>query len=376
MLLILLVISLLFWCIILLLPWRPWSTKESFDRCNGHIPLSSLDTLTVLIPARNEAPQLGKILPSILSQGTGITVLVVDDCSDDETAEVATKILDSQGVVIKGKPLQEGWVGKLWALEQGLKHVKTKYILLMDADIVLERGILSSVLSFMEKKDIDFFSLMAWLNMEYFLERLFMPAFVYFFKLLYPFKLANKKGNFVAAAAGGFILTKTEILKNIGAFSTLKGSIIDDCTLAQKVKDRGYTTFVGLTKCVKSIRKYQNLATIWHMVERTAYTQLLYNPFLLILATFLLVTCFIVPTVGLFSCNLLTLVISLTTLFIMYISYVPVLRYYDLNPLIGVTLPFVASLYLAMTWSSAVRYYLGVGAAWKGRKYINKSKDK
>ncbi len=332
-----------------------------------------LDTLTVIIPARNEAQQLKISLPSVLCQGTGLTVLVVDDQSDDNTAEVSTKILNGQGEVIKGRPLPKGWTGKLWALEQGLKHVKTKYVLLMDADIVLERGLLPSVLSFMEKKGVDFFSLMAWLRMEYLTERFFMPAFVYFFKLLYPFKLANKKGNFVAAAAGGFILTKTKLLKEIGAFSTLKDSLIDDCTLAGRVKASGYTTFMGLTRCARSMRKYKNLATIWHMVERTAYTQLLYNPFLLILTTFLLVTCFIIPVIGLFSCNPLTLVISLTTLSIMYISYMPVLRYYGLNLFIGVTLPLVAGLYLAMTWSSAVRYYLGGGTAWKGRKYKNKS---
>jgi len=365
----LLTISLLLWLIILLLPWKPWGTEERFEHCHIDDSFSLLNNLTILIPARNEAQSLKMSLPSVLCQGNGLSVLVVDDCSDDKTAEVAAKILNGQGHVIRGKPLPKDWIGKLWALEQGLRHVKTDYLLLMDADIVLEKGLLSSVLSFMQEKHIDFFSLMAWLRMEYLAERLFMPAFIYFFKLLYPFKLANKQKSFVAAAAGGFILTKTKILKEIGAFSSIKGSIIDDCTLAKKVKNKGYATFIGITKCIKSIRHYKDLGTVWKMVERTAYTQLEYSLLWLLLATFLLLTCFAVPVIGLFYGGPLTLVMSLTTLFIMFISYLPILRYYDLHPLIGLTLPLVASLYLAMTWSSALRYHLLDGTAWKGRKY-------
>jgi len=366
------VISFILWIIIISVPWKPWTTQEHFDRCH-YKSHTYLDDVTVLIPARNEAEQLKKTLPSILSQGEGIFVIVVDDCSDDDTQEVATHILKENGLVIRGKPLPEGWSGKLWALEQGLPYVKTNYILLLDADIILKEKVLSSALSDMRKKRIDFFSLMAYLQMTSLVERLFMPAFVYFFKLLYPFKLANRKGFFVAAAAGGFILTKTAVLKSVGAFSSIKGAIIDDCTLAKKVKQKNFSTFIGLTKCVKTIRKYETLGAIWRTVERTAYTQLKHNPFLLLLVTLLMVIAFLVPVAGLISGlitpSYLTLVISSLTLFIMFISYKPILRYYEQNSLTGLALPFVATFYLAMTWSSALKYYLGKGASWKGRHY-------
>ncbi len=351
-----------------MLPWRPWSTRERFDSCDTTSPFS-LKEITVLIPARNESASLKKSLPSVLCQGPDIRVIVVDDCSEDDTFSVAKTILKDKGTVIKGRPRPEGWSGKLWALEQGLSHVTTPYVLLMDADIVLEKGTLLSALTFSKKNDLDLFSLMAWLRMENRVEKYFMPAFIYFFKLLYPFSLANSRNKLIAAAAGGFVLVQLKALKEIGAFSSLKNAIIDDCTLARLIKNRGGKIFIGLTKCVKSKREYKCLKDIWQMVERTAYTQLHYNPLLLLVATSLLILSFLIPLAGLFWGGALTFVISLFALSIMYISYLPVLRYYDLCPCICFTLPVVALLYLAMTWSSAWKHYFGKGAVWRGRYY-------
>jgi len=354
------------WLAIILLPWKPYSTREHLDRChfkNGH----SLGEVTVLIPARNEALTLKESLPSVLSQGPDLKVIVVDDCSEDDTSLVAKDILGSQGEVIKGRPCPEGWSGKLWALEQGLAHVKTPFVLLMDADILLEDGILYSALSSLKELRVDMVSLMAWLRMDNLVEKLFMPAFIYFFKLLYPFKLANGPSRLIAAAAGGFILVKSDTLRNIGAFSSIKEAIIDDCTLARSIKKSGGRIFIGLTKCVRSIRQYSHLADIWQMVSRTAYTQLHYNPALLVVATLLMVVAFVVPIVGLFSSQFSTTIISFSALFVMFVSYLPVLRYYNLSPILGLTLPFVAFLYLAMTWSSAWQHYFGKGVHWRGR---------
>ncbi len=361
-------LSLFLWILILLLPWQPWRTKERFDSCEG-CEREVLGELTVLIPARNEAASIKHSLTSLLSHSEELKIIVIDDCSDDGTDKVAKEILGDRGKVIGGTNPPHGWSGKLWALEQGLREVKTKYVLLLDADIVVERGIVSSALSFMMKNKIDLFSLMAWLHMKHPVERLFLPAFVYFFKLIYPFSLVNKKGHFVAAAAGGFILTKTTLLRQLGAFSSIRDCIIDDCNLARLVKRNGGTLFLGLTHCVKSIRQYKGLDEIWKMVERTAYTQLGYNPVLLLIVTILMVLAFVVPVLGIVYGSILTLVISFLTLFIMAISYRPVLKYYFLPDWLCFTLPLVAVFYMGMTWSSAAKYYLGQGAAWKGRTY-------
>ena len=363
-----LALSLFLWILILLLPWQPWRTRELFDSCDvgESKPLSEV---TVLIPARNEAASIHRCLTYLLNQPVGLNIIVIDDCSDDGTDKVAKEILGGRGKVVRGTDPPHGWSGKLWALEQGLRKVKTKYVLLVDADIVVEKGVISSALSFMTKNKIDLFSLMAWLHMKHPVERLFLPAFVYFFKLIYPFSLVNKRGHFVAAAAGGFILTKTTLLRQLGAFSTIRDRIIDDCNLAKLVKRNGGTLFLGLTHCVKSIRQYRGIDEIWKMVERTAFTQLGYSPFLLLIVTVLMILAFVVPVLGIVYGSLLTFVISFLTLFVMAISYRPVLKYYFLPNWLCFTLPLVAVLYMGMTWSSAVKYYLGQGAAWKGRTY-------
>ncbi len=363
-----LLLSLVLWITILLLPWQPWRTKERFDSCEvreGKL----LRDVTVLIPARNEAASIHHCLTSLLGQPGELRIIVVDDCSDDCTGRVARDILGDRGKVIRGTPPPQGWSGKLWALEQGLREVKTSYVLLLDADIVVEKGVVSSALSFMMKNNIDLFSLMAWLHMKLPVERLFLPAFVYFFKLIYPFSLVNKKGHFVAAAAGGFILTKTTLLRQTGAFSAIRDCIIDDCNLARLVKRNGGALFLGLTHCVKSIRQYKGLDEIWKMVERTAYVQLGYSPWLLLTTTGLMALAFVVPFIGLFHGHYLTFVMSFLTLFAMAISYRPVLKYYFLPDWLCLSLPLVAVMYMAMTWSSAMKYYFGAGASWKGRTY-------
>ena len=358
--------GLIIWLAIIFLPWHPWLTTENLCSKPKNVD-AFLDDLTVLIPARNEEATISQCIKGVKRQGKDIRIVVIDDCSSDNTYSICKEILDDRDILLKGEKLPSGWSGKLWALEQGLKYVKTKYVLLLDADILLKPGIVSTALKKMKDEGISFLSLMAWLRMENILERLFMPAFIYFFKLLYPFSLSNKKRVPVAAAAGGFILTKKDLLEKVGGFSSLKNALIDDCTLAKKVKREGAKTFIGLTKDVISLRKYERLSTIWNMVSRTAYSQLKFNPLLLILVTFIMFIAFIVPLAGLFIKGLFLK--GLLTLFLMSLSYLPTLFYYGQNPFIAITLPFVAFLYLCMTWSSAINYYLGKGASWKDRSY-------
>ena len=369
----LLILSLILWTTILFLPWRPWSTKQSLEPLIS-IKDVSLKEITVLIPARNEEDILKKTLPSVINQGFGLNIIVIDDQSNDNTKKVAEEILNKykdkiKGVVLEGKKKPPKWSGKLWALQQGLEKVNTRYVLLLDADIYLKDKILKSALKYLKGNNLGMVSLMAMLRTDSFIERLFIPSFIYFFKLLYPFSLVNKKNSFVAGAAGGFILTKSSILKSIGAFESLKDALIDDCRLAQLIKKGGNSIFLALTHGVISIRSYNSLNKIWQMVSRTAYTQLKYNPFLLALVAFIMMIAFFMPLIGLFSFNVKAVFISTLTLLIMAISYMPILRYYGLSSLWAFSLPVVGIFYLFMTLSSAKNYYLGKKAQWKGRIY-------
>ena len=356
------------WLTILLLPWRPWSTNEVLD-VSSPLPEVDLGDITVLIPARNEAETIKATLPALTAQGRGLNIILIDDQSSDGTGQVARKAVDENLLIIKGKSLPSGWTGKLWALEQGRSHIRTPFTLLLDADIEPLPGIIGELKRAMQERDVQLISLMAELRMETFWERLLMPAFIYFFKLLYPFRLSNTGTSRVAAAAGGCILLETRLLHEIGGFDSLRGELIDDCALARRIKTLGYKTWIGLTHSVRSIRPYEKLRTIWEMVARTAFTQLNYSGLLLALCTAIMVLSFVVPGLGLFLPSGMAKFFSALGLAIMILCYLPTLKFYGLPGRWALALPLIGILYLAMTWTSAMRYWLGGGSHWKGRAY-------
>jgi hopene-associated glycosyltransferase HpnB len=360
--------GLLIWISILVLPWRPWSTRESLDSLPDTQDYD-LSDITVLIPARNEALTIADTLSALKQQGCGLNIILVDDQSTDNTAELAKSVNLKHLTIISGTELADGWSGKLWALEQGRQYVKTPYLILLDADIVLAKNLIPVVLEKVKNEQLQMLSLMAFLKMDSFWETLLMPAFIFFFKLLYPFHLSNKPNSWVAAAAGGFIFIETNILEELGGFNCIKDTLIDDCSLAKQVKQKKHEIWTGMTHSAISIRSYESLSSIWQMVARTAYTQLFYSPVLLLLCTLLMVTAFGLPIAALLQGQGLTFISGSIILFIQVFCYLPTLRYYSVNPLYALLLPFIGVLYLVMTWSSAYRYYFAKGANWKGRYY-------
>ncbi len=331
--------------------------------------------VTVLIPARNEARVIQKTLRSLASQGAALNVVVVDDQSTDDTAEIARKTTTHSLLVISGQPLPAGWSGKLWALEQGRPLVKTPLTLLMDADIELRPGLVRTLRDKMATDDLQFVSLMVEPSMTGRWEKLLMPAFVYFFKLLYPFRLSNSPFPKVAAAAGGCILLKTRLLEEIGGFAALRGALIDDCTLARKVKSVGGKTWLGLTHSARSLRSYTRLGDLGDMVARTAFTQLKYSNGLLMLCTAVMVIGFWLPWLGLFYPSAEVKTTAVAALIAMMLSYMPTLKFYGRSPTWAFAMPLIGTFYLAMTWSSAIRYWRGERARWKDRAYTSRARD-
>lgn len=360
------------WCSLLLLPWRPYRTSEQIDAnsnasSNANHSDTRLDHITVLIPARNEAPYIQQTINCVKEQGAGIRVVVIDDQSSDDTAEQA-RLLGAQ--VISGVTPPTGWSGKLWALEQGLQVVQTPYTLLLDADIELSPGMVATLYQKARQENLALVSLMAQPPMTNFIERLLMPAFIFFFKLLYPFGLANKPNSKVAAAAGGCILVETQALRSINAFSSLHDALIDDCTLAAHIKKTGLRTWLGLSHDARSQRGYQHLEPIWQMVARTAYTQLKYSALLLFACTLIMVAMFwLAPLLFLLQPTEATFTLGAMVWFCMIFAYTPTLIYYDRSPMWVFALPVIGTLYLAMTWTSAFRYWRGERASWKNRQY-------
>ena len=359
--------AILIWLTILILPWRPWSTRESLD--GDPLTQNDLSDITVLIPARNEAEVISETLESLQQQDEKINVVLVNDQSDDDTFTIANQSGLENLVIVEGKTLPDGWSGKLWALEQGRTCIDTKYILLLDADIKLTPGIISSLLAKIKDHHFDMVSLMAFLRMQNFWEKLLIPAFIYFFKLLYPFHLSNSPASSIAAAAGGCILVKKETLQGIGGFEAIRNDLIDDCALARQIKKTGGKTWIGLSHSAISLRHYDSLKSVWDMVARTAFTQLRYSISLLILCTVLMILSFLIPVILLFTPLFWTKIISVVSLMIMFISYLPTLKYYSVEYYWCLFLPVTGFLYLLMTWSSAYHHYFKHGAHWKNRHY-------
>jgi hopene-associated glycosyltransferase HpnB len=288
----------LLWVALLFVPWRPWSTRECLEPLNEQAELN-LGDVTVLIPARNEAAVIQRTLVALRNHRNALHVILVDDQSADETASLALSTLDSRQLVLKGKPLPSGWIGKLWALEQGWRNTQTELILLLDADIELDPRMIGALKQKLIDEQLDLVSIMAQLRMETFWEKLLAPAFIYFFKLLYPFSLGNNPNSALGVAAGGCILVRSEALRKTGAFASIRNAIIDDCALAASLKKSGGRTWTGLSLAVRSHRPYPHFSNFCEMIERTAFTQLRYSIWLLLTTTFVMVLVFWFPWSGL-----------------------------------------------------------------------------
>ena len=359
------------WLGILLAPWQSWRTRERLEVTRAHED-RDLSNVTVLIPARNEADVIGDVITALGRQGRGLSIILVDDRSEDGTAEIARCDVPENCdlEIVSGTELPPGWVGKMWALEQGRERLTRPLVLLLDGDISLAPGTLSALLDAKREKGVVFLSLLAALDMRGFWQALLMPAFVYFFKLLYPFYLSNGGGRLIAAAAGGCILTERDTLEGIGGFASIKGAIIDDCSLARAVKRQGGRTWIGLTHAVTSLRPYDGLGAIWFMVARSAFTQLRHSLLLLLLCTLVFALACALPSIILDAIPVLgAKLIAIAALLFMVVSYLPTLRYYSIHPLLALTMPFIGMLYLAMTWKSAYDYWRGRRSLWKGRVY-------
>jgi len=356
------------WIITALLPWQPWRNREVLE-LDTEAQKVDLSDITVVIPARDEACIIADTLGALKQQGQGLHIILIDDESSDGTAEIAQSVGLDNIQIIRSETLPKGWTGKLWAQEQGLQKVKTPLTLLLDADIYLQAGILASLKAKHDGEELQFVSLMAMLKVDSFWEKMLMPAFIYFFKMLYPFALANSCDSKIAAAAGGCILVDTQVLHAIGGMAAIKDAVIDDCSLAKKIKSAGYGTWVGLTHGVRSQRPYLSLLEIWDMVARTAFTQLFYSNSLLLVCTLIMLLMYLLPLYGLVFFAGSAWFFSMLSWLIMLGIYLPTLRFYALNKMWALWLPVIAGLYLLMTWTSALRYWRGERSRWKGRIY-------
>jgi hopene-associated glycosyltransferase HpnB len=332
--------------------------------------------LAVVIPARDEAQGIGACIGSLLQQdyAGAWTIILVDDGSSDGTAAIARQTAAALGAqqrldVIAGAPLPAGWTGKLWALAQGIgvaKRAGPEYVLLSDADIVYAPDVLTSLVARAQAGGLVLTSLMVKLRCESLAERALIPAFIFFFEMLYPFAWVNQPQAATAGAAGGCMLVRADTLAQAGGIDAIRNALIDDCALAGVLKARG-PIWLGLTERAHSIRAYPGFNDIGHMVARSAYAQLRYSP--LILAGVLAgmgLTYLVPPLIALFGTGW-GRILGLAAWLLMAIAFQPTLRFYRVSPLWGIALPAIAFCYTLFTLDSALQFWRGKGGLWKGR---------
>lgn len=370
-------ISLAIWIVLTFFRGAFWHLQPFDDDAVPPKPLDHWPRVTALLPARNEAETIARTVDSLIAQDYHgeFRIVIVDDHSEDQTAALAQRIADVRGVadhlaILPAAPLQPGWTGKLWALQQGVEHAATsppEYFWFTDADITHAPDTLRRLVSRAESQHLDLVSLMVLLQAQTRPERLLIPAFLYFFLKLYPPRWIVDSKARTAGAAGGCILLKREALERIGGITAIRNEVIDDCSLARAVKRSGGAIWMGLTRKSVSLRTYDTFSEIRDLIARTAFTQLNYSPLLLLGTIVGMLLTYLLPVVFVFGNEPLVWRVSLASWALMTITYLPTIRFYKLSPLWAPLLPVAAAFYSYATCLSANRYWLGRGGQWKGR---------
>jgi hopene-associated glycosyltransferase HpnB len=354
--------------------WRPVELRQPV--CQE----KSLASVVAVIRARNEAEMITETLRSLFAQDYegNVHIVLVDDHSNDKTADIARQFTNKTGyperlTIVQGSALPPGWTGKLWAVHQGLAEARRHnpdFILLTDADISHAPDSLKQCVLHAVKERADLVSLMVRLHCRSMAEKALIPAFVFFFFMLYPPRWVADRQRSTAAAAGGCMLVRPHALDKIGGIEAVRGSLIDDCALAKAIKQSGGDVRLYATRTTSSTRHHENIGELWSMIARSAFTQLKYSWPLLIVAILGMGVIFIAPPLlVLFDNDGFVRTAGLVAWITMFVAFQRILRLYDRSPAWGLTLPAIALFYVATTLRSAIKHCFGKGGGWKGRVY-------
>jgi hopene-associated glycosyltransferase HpnB len=370
--------TLAIWLYLLLARGGFWLARETDRALLPGKNLPDWPSVMAIVPARDEAEVVGNTVTSLLRQAYPgrFTLTLVDDQSTDGTAEAARRAAAEPGAadrftVVRGTDLPPGWTGKVWAMQQGFAFAESRpeppdFVLFSDADIAYAPGVLQRLVVGAVARSTVLTSLMVKLRCESLAERLLIPAFIFFFRKLYPFAWVNDPARGTAAAAGGCMLVRREALQAAGGLEAIRGALIDDCALGALLKRQG-PIWLGLTDDARSLRAYPTLADIHRMVARSAYAELRYSPLRLAGAILGMALTYLAPSLLTVFAGGPAQALGAAAWALMTLAYLPTLRFYRLNPLWSLALPAVAAMYTAFTVDSAVQHWQGRGGAWKGR---------
>jgi len=369
-----------------------WRVSKLDADQNEAESMSDWPAVVAVVPARNEAETIGRIVTALAQQDYPgpFSVVVVDDHSEDATADIAQQAAAHSASrervrVVSASALPEGWTGKLWALNEGVSsggvitaavstvarsHAAPEapvFYWFTDADVTHAPDTLPRLVERAQRDSLDLASLMVLLQAKTLPERALIPAFLYFFLMLYPPRWIADEELATAGAAGGCILLRHEALARIGGFAAIRSEVIDDCALAKAVKLSGSKVWMGLTRKSISLRAYTTFGEIRNLIARTAFTQLRYSWLVLAATLAGMFLTYIAPAILLLAHDSTARVLGSAAWLLMTLSFLPTVRFYRRSPLWAPLLPLTALFYTYATCLSAVRYSIGKGGLWKGR---------
>jgi hopene-associated glycosyltransferase HpnB len=377
-----------------------WRVRKLVADAPAEYALTEWPSVIAVVPARNEAKTIGRVVTSLVEQDYPgqFALIMVDDHSEDATAAIVRQVAEASSArkrvsIVSAPTLEAGWTGKVWALNAGVSSVEVSegtalsenrsdtpdsaaassadqapsFYWFTDADVIHAPDTLRRLIVRAGRDKLDLASLMVLLQASTFPERALIPAFLYFFLMLYPPKWIADQELGTAGAAGGCILLKREALARITGLASIKGEVIDDCALAKAVKASGGTAWMGLTRKSTSLRAYRTFGEIRNLIARTAFTQLRYSSLLLAGTLAGMFLTYLAPVFLLFAHDRTARLLGFLAWLLMTLSFLPTIRFYGLSPLWAPFLPLTALFYTYATWLSAVRYWMGKGGQWKGR---------
>jgi hopene-associated glycosyltransferase HpnB len=354
-----------------------WRLRAFDDDQAEVVLLKQWPRVVALVPARNEAEVIARTAASLIQQDYPgeFTIILVDDHSEDDTAEFARRTATACGALERfsihsAAPLPAEWTGKLWALNEGVTRAAKEapeFYWFTDADVAHAPDTLRRLVARAETGKLDLASLMVLLQARTLPERAQIPAFLYFFLKLYPPRWIADSNKSTAGAAGGCMLLRRTALEHIGGLAAIRGEVIDDCALAREVKNAGGRIWMGLTRASISLRVYRSFGEIRDMIARTAFTQLGYSAFVLFGTLAGMLLTYAAPIGVLFAHDSIARILGAAAWALMALSFLPTVRFYRLSPFWALLLPLSALFYSYATWVSAMRYWLGRGGRWKGR---------
>jgi hopene-associated glycosyltransferase HpnB len=375
------VVCLVAWLYLLLGHGRFWMPRRWLAPKTFSNTVERQFRIAAVIPARNEADVIGRALASVLTQqdlspgeihtSPVLHIFVVDDHSTDGTVAAAQTCAGTgQVTVVPAAPLPQGWTGKLWAVHQGVERalqIKPDFLLLTDADIEHAPDNLARLISIAETGSYDLTSFMVKLHCRSLAEKLLIPAFVFFFFMLYPPEWVRDQRRRTAGAAGGCMLIRSSALERIGGIAAIRGEIIDDCALARAVKRTGGKVWLGASCQTNSLRPYNSFGEIERMIARTAFNQLKHSGWRLTATVLGMLLLYVAPIALLAGGSPRLVLLGASSYALMAAIYLPMVRFYGLGPLWALTLPFAGIFYTAATVHSAIKHWSGSGGEWKGR---------